>query len=78
MTGSLEVSRHDLACQHGRDGEGDKRRRHVMVKESTRHGVLAADGGSTQFKLGIERTEQRGKRLAPAHGLIAELFKKFL
>ena len=78
MTGGLEVSRHDLACQHGRDGEGDKRRRHIMVKESTRHGVLAADGGSAQFKLGIERTEQRGEGLAPARRLVAELFKKFL
>ena len=78
VTGSLEVSRHDLACQHGRDGEGDKRRRHVMVKEGTGHGVLAADGGSAQFKLGIERTEQRGKGLAPARRLAAELFKEFL
>ena len=49
-----------------------------MVKEGTRHGVLAADGGSAQFKLGIERTEQRGEGLAPARRLVAELFKEFL
>ena len=49
-----------------------------MVKESTRHGVLAADGGSAELKLRVQRTEERGKRLAPAHGLIAELFKEFL
>ena len=49
-----------------------------MVKESTRHRVLTADGGSAELKLRVQRTEERGKRLAPAHGLIAELFKKFL
>ena len=78
VTGSLEVRRHDLTCQHGRDGEGDERRRHVMVKEGTGHGVLAADGGSAELELRIQRAEERGKRLAPARGLVAELFKKFL
>ena len=76
--GLLELGGDDVAGLAGDDGEGDERGRDVEVLEGARHAVLAADGGRTELELRFERAEERHERLAPAGGILAELFEIFL
>ena len=78
VAGSLKLVGDYIVHLGSGNRKGDQCRWNVDVLEGAGHRVLTADGGGAELKLRVQRTEERGKRLAPAHGLIAELFKKFL
>ena len=67
------VRRHILRDRKRNEGRGD-----MDVLEGAAHGVLTADRGKAETHLRVESAEQRGKGLAPARGIAAELFKVFL
>ena len=71
--GRDDVLRFVLCNREGNEGRGD-----VQLLKAAAHGVLAANGRKAQAHLGVERTEQRRQRLAPAFFVAAELFKVFL
>ena len=78
MACGLELGADDLICLHRADGEGDQRGRHILIHEGAGHGVLTADGGSTQLQLGIQCAEKGGKGLAPADRLGAQTLEELL
>ena len=78
VTGLLKLIGDDFLCLQRRNGKGDHRRRHILVEEGAGHGVLAADGSGAQMQLGIQCTQQGLKGLAPALGLVSQLFKELL
>ena len=78
MTRGLKLRGEHLARFQRRDGKGDERGRHIEIEERAGHGVLAADGGSAELKLGVHRAEQGGKGLAPALRLGTQLLEKLL
>ena len=71
VSGGLKFRCQHLSALYRSNGKGDQRRRNIPVHEGAGHGVLAADGCSTQIHLRLQRPQQRGKGLSPAKGFVS-------
>ena len=78
MSRLLELGGEHLPGPDGGDGKGDEGRGHVQIVEGAGHGVLAADGRRAEVQLGVQSPQQGGEGLAPACGVLLELFKELL
>ncbi len=78
VAGRLELRGGDVGHVSQRHGKADQGGRHVQVLEGAGHGVLAANGANAQVHLGHEGAQDRGRGLAPALGLVAELLEVLL
>ena len=76
--GLLEFRRRDLPGQEHAHGKADQRGRNADVLERAAHGILAADRGDAQIQLRLKRAQQRGKRLAPARGVVGHALEILL
>ena len=78
VVAALEIGGDDVLRLHGSHRKGDERRRDMDVLKRAAHGVLAADGRGAEAQLRGQAAQQRGRRLAPALLVLAQLLKVLL
>ncbi|MPM87470.1 hypothetical protein SDC9_134566 [bioreactor metagenome] len=74
----LEGRGEDVLRLFRRNGKGYQRGRHVPVQKRSGHGILSPDGCHAEAELRVQRAQQGRKGLAPAGGVVSQLFKILL